>query len=141
MVLKDKDSLEPQVKRLEQALEGSVTEAERRKIERDLAVMRSGIRGEEEAAYHIDFHLKDSRNWVVIHDLRLEWRGRTAQIDHLLIDRWLEVYVVESKNYRTKVRHANGGWERLCGNHWEGFRAPGNRTGATSRCSNRSSPI
>ena len=45
------------------------------------------MKGEQEAAYHIDFHLKDSQNWAVIHDLRVEWNGRGAQMDHLHIDR------------------------------------------------------
>jgi hypothetical protein len=83
-----------------------------------------GEKGEQEAAYHIDFHLKDNPGWAVIHDLRIEWNGRVAQIDHLLIDRLLEIYVVESKSFRTKVRHANGGWERLNGDDWEGIPSP-----------------
>ena len=60
----------------------------------------------------------------MIHDLRIECKGRVAQIDHLLIDRFLEVYVVESKNFKTKVRCANGGWERLNRNFWEGIPSP-----------------
>ncbi len=59
-----------------------------------------------------------------VHDLRIEWKERTAQIDHLLISRMLEIYVVESKSFRTKVRYANGGWERLSFNHWEGIPCP-----------------
>ena len=109
---------------LEKALKGNVNDGERRKIAMDLGAMRSGIKGEKEAAYHIDFHLKNSPNWVVIHDLRLDWKDRVAQIDHLLIDRYLEVYVVESKSFRTKVRCANGGWERLQGDHWQGISSP-----------------
>src|ERR1043165_2404738 len=80
--------------------------------------------GLETASYHIDFHLKDHPNWAVIHDLRLEYNGRIAQIDHLLIDCFLEVYVVESKNFKTKVRCKNGGWERIVGKYWEGIASP-----------------
>jgi hypothetical protein len=36
----------------------------------------------------------------------------------------LELHVVESKSFRTKVRYANGGWERLNFNHWEGIPSP-----------------
>ncbi|HWN97255.1 MAG TPA: nuclease-related domain-containing protein [Methylomirabilota bacterium] len=85
---------------------------------------RSGLKGEAEAAYHIDFHLKQSPNWMVIHDLRIERSGRVAQIDHLVISRLLEVYVVESKNLKTKVRYQNGGWERLDGKEWHGLPCP-----------------
>lgn len=125
MILKDKDSLDGRIATLERALANAGAKGERQRLERDLAILRAGIKGEEEAAYLIDFELKDTPNWAVIHDLRLEWKGRVAQIDHLVLDRFLDAYVVESKNYRTKVRHANGGWERLAYNHWEGIPCPG----------------
>jgi hypothetical protein len=124
MLLKQKDTMNDQVMALDRVLKSKLSAAERQRIEKQRSLMVSGIQGEEEAAYHIDFHLRDSPNWVVIHDLRLEWNGRVAQIDHLIIDRFLEVYVVESKNFKTKVRYANGGWERLKQNHWEGFPCP-----------------
>lgn len=124
MILKEKDSLEDQLQDLEQALRNATHGQERQRYEKELALVRAGLKGEQEAAYHIDFHLKDNGNWAVIHDLRVEWNGRVAQIDHLLIDRLLEIYVVESKSFRTKIRHANGGWERLNFNHWEGIPCP-----------------
>src|SRR5664279_389492 len=107
-----------------QALLKAAHGQERQRYEKQLAQVRAGLKGEQEAAYHINFHLKDSKNWAVIHDLRIEWNGRVAQIDHLLVDRFLEIYVVESKSFRTKVRCANGGWERLNFNHWEGIPCP-----------------
>src|ERR1051325_7183039 len=124
MILKEKDSIEVQLKEMELALAKPLPNRERQRLEKDLAICRAGLRGEKEAAYHIDFDLKNSRNWAVIHDLRLEWNGRVAQIDHLLIDRSLEIYVIESKSFRTKLRYAYGGWERLNFNHWEGIPSP-----------------
>jgi hypothetical protein len=56
---------------------------------------------------------------VVIHDLRIEHRGRVAQIDHLLINRVLDIFVLESKNYYygVKISEEGGasslGWEDL----------------------------
>ena len=124
MILKTKDSHDDQIREMGGAVESLGPGRERERLEKDLACVRAGLKGELEAAYHIDFHLKDSPNWAVIHDLRIEWNGRVAQIDHLLIDRFLEIYVVESKSFRTKVRFANGGWERLNFNHWEGIPSP-----------------
>ncbi|HWD18720.1 MAG TPA: nuclease-related domain-containing protein [Verrucomicrobiae bacterium] len=124
MILKSKDSSEETVRRLKLAADNAATDHDRRNVEKQLACVQSGIRGEKEAAYHIDFYLKESSNWVVVHDLRIEWKDRVAQIDHLILSRCLEAYVVESKNYGTKVRHANGGWERLVANHWEGIPCP-----------------
>jgi hypothetical protein len=37
----------------------------------------------------------------VIHDLRLEVGGRVAQIDHVLMNRAFEVFVLETKTYGT----------------------------------------
>ncbi len=109
MIFKQKDSLSHQIQSLEQAIERTPPGRQRQLHEKDLAQLRAGLKGEEEAAYHIDFHLKDNPNWAVLHDLRLEWNDRVAQIDHLLIDRFLEFYVIESKSFRTKIRYVNGG--------------------------------
>jgi hypothetical protein len=38
---------------------------------------------------------------MVLHDLRIEVNGRVAQIDHLLINRLFEVYVLETKTFST----------------------------------------
>jgi hypothetical protein len=72
-------------------------------IDKEIRNIRAGAKGEAEAAYEIDFHHKASRNWAVIHDLRIEHQGRVAQIDHLLISRWLEVWVCESKHFSEGV--------------------------------------
>jgi len=72
----------------------------KRKIEQEIKFMRAGISGERDTAYEIDFYLGGSANWAVIHDLRLELDdGRVAQIDHLLVNRLLEAWVVESKRF------------------------------------------
>jgi len=72
-------------------------------IDKEMRNIRAGAKGEAEAAYEIDFHHKASRNWAVIHDLRIEHQGRVAQIDHLLISRSLEVWVCESKHFSEGV--------------------------------------
>jgi hypothetical protein len=68
-------------------------------LEKRSLKMSSGQRGEADVAYELDFHYEKSTNWVVIHDLRLEHAGRVAQIDHLVINRFLEVWVCESKRF------------------------------------------
>lgn len=69
------------------------------RIEQEIRNIRSGMKGEAEAAYEMEFHFAASKNWMVIHDLRLECEGRVAQVDHLLINRFLEIYVCESKRF------------------------------------------
>jgi hypothetical protein len=124
MIFKAKDPISDQLRDLELALQRPLPYRDNQRLEKELAQRRAGLKGEEEAAYHINFHMGDCANWAVIHDLRIEWKGRTAQIDHLIISRLLEIYVVESKSFRAKVRYANGGWERFNFGDWEGIACP-----------------
>ncbi|MBI5117936.1 NERD domain-containing protein [Candidatus Poribacteria bacterium] len=99
MLVKERDNHVADIAELQRLLDGQITAKQRFLIERELKCIGSGARGEENSAYYIDFRYKDSSNWAIIHDLRLEYRGFVAQIDHLLINRFLEIYVLESKNY------------------------------------------
>lgn len=72
-------------------------------IQSEIRRVRAGAKGEREAAYEIDFYHGPSRNWAVIHDLRIEHEGRVAQIDHVLIGRFLDVWVCETKSFSEGV--------------------------------------
>jgi hypothetical protein len=99
MLIKKRDNHGADVLTLQRLLDSNVTSKQRFLIEREIKCLGSGVRGEESSAYYMDFRYKDNDNWAVIHDLRLEHNGFVAQIDHLLINRILDVYVLESKNY------------------------------------------
>jgi hypothetical protein len=104
MLIKPADDRTPDLQALQAlAARPDVQSDVRSRIEQGIRNIQSGIRGEQEAAYEIEFHYGQSRNWVSIHDLRLECAGRVAQIDHLLINRVLEVYVCESKRFAEGV--------------------------------------
>jgi hypothetical protein len=75
----------------------------RKRIQTELRRVQAGARGERDAAYEIDFHYAASPNVMLIHDLRLEVDGRVAQIDHLIIDRLVEICVLESKHFSEGV--------------------------------------
>jgi hypothetical protein len=87
-------------------------------IEDELRMMRAGIKGEQESAYHIDFDFRDSEITSVIHDLRLEWHGRVAQIDHLVIHRTHKFYVLETKSFAHGLKITEEG-EFLRWNDWK----------------------
>src|SRR4051812_4385016 len=95
VIFKEKDSISKHLQDLEMDLHRAQTEKSRARLQGELAKRRAGDHGEREAAYYIDFHLKAARNWAVIHDFRIQCKGRVAQIDHLIISRVLEIYVVE----------------------------------------------
>ncbi|MEJ2697312.1 MAG: NERD domain-containing protein [Candidatus Sulfobium sp.] len=104
MIIKKRDSKEADIKELTSLLSSPLSEKNRFLIERELKFMKSGDKGEKGSAYYIDFIYSSSRNWAVIHDLRLEFDGRVAQIDHLMIDRFFDFYVLETKNYSYAVK-------------------------------------
>lgn len=75
----------------------------RKRIEQEIRNIHAGIKGEDEAAYEIKVHWGESKNWMIIHDLRIEHGDLVAQIDHLIINRWLEIWVCESKHFSEGV--------------------------------------
>lgn len=81
----------------------------RPKIEQELRLVRAGDKGERESAYLIDFECAASKNRVVFHDLRFEVNGRVAQIDHLMINRFLDVYVFETKHFHAGIKITEDG--------------------------------
>jgi hypothetical protein len=125
MLLKSKDDDAGLVRQLGDLLNLSLSANQRGEITREKAMLASGARAERDAAFEIDFRLKEHADWVVIHDLRLEHKQRTAQIDHLLIHptNW-EFYVVETKGVRSKLRIEGGQWSFLHGSDWRGMKNP-----------------
>ena len=108
MLIKQADDHTAELSQLEQAAK-SCTGNETKQVARDLAIRKAGVKGETESAYLIDFHFAASPNWAVIHDLRVEHNGRTAQVDHLLINRWMECYVLETKHFHAGIKITEDG--------------------------------
>jgi hypothetical protein len=107
MILKEKDPIDKNLEQLEKiARLPELPKATITRIEKEIKFLKSGDKGEQDSAYFIDFHYKDSKNWVIIHDLRIEYGGLVAQIDHLLINRFLDFYVLETKHYSQGVSAA-----------------------------------
>jgi Nuclease-related domain/Topoisomerase DNA binding C4 zinc finger len=109
VIIKSRDSKEADINELIFLLSLPLTEKKRFLIERELRFMKSGDRGENDSAYYIDFIYSASTNWAVIHDLRLEFDGKVAQIDHLLINRFFDFYVLETKNFSYLVKITEDG--------------------------------
>lgn len=103
MLIKSIDDRTAELAALEQAVEALQRGAKQRALT-DLRQRKSGFTGERDAAYLIDFHYGASKHRAVIHDLRLEHAGRVAQIDHLIITRWLDCYVLESKHFHAGIK-------------------------------------
>ncbi|MBJ6727206.1 nuclease-related domain-containing protein [Geomesophilobacter sediminis] len=125
MIIKKADERQTDLQELRNLLQCRLSAKQRVLIEREIKWLSSGIRGEENSAYYIDFYYQDSERWAVIHDLRLQHNGFLAQIDHLLISRFLDIYVLETKNYSYGVKITPEGEFMLhYGNSWTGIESP-----------------
>ena len=103
MLLKAPDDKSHQLAALER-LAKLAPFARKRQIAEEMRILRAGIKGEQESAYLLDFHFKASRNTAIIHDLRLEVNGRVAQIDHLLLHRTLNIFVLETMHFTAGLK-------------------------------------
>lgn len=98
MIIKTADDRRQEIAALRRLLaQHGADERKRAQIEQLIRRIAAGIRGEEDAAYEMRVHWGDSPDWMIIHDLRIRHEGLTAQMDHLIINRWLEIWVCESK--------------------------------------------
>ncbi len=68
-----------------------------------------GDLSEGKAAIEMETHWGHSPNHIIIHDLRIEHDGLVAQIDHLLINRLLDVWVLESKRLANGIKVQDNG--------------------------------
>lgn len=108
MLIKTMDDRSEELAQLEQVAK-SATGDVAKLAAKDLSIRRAGIKGESQSAYLIDFHFAAPPNWAVIHDLRVEHDSRVAQVDHLLINRWLECFVLESKHFNAGIKISEDG--------------------------------
>jgi hypothetical protein len=125
-VFKQADDKQPQIDALTRLLERPhLDRRTRTAIDDEIWAIRVGARGEREAAYEIDFGYADSPNFAVIHDLRLEVKGRVAQIDHLILNRVMDAWVCETKAFSEGVRiDDRGHWYRYAGRKTYGMPSP-----------------
>ncbi|MDE1547131.1 nuclease-related domain-containing protein [Dechloromonas agitata] len=118
MLIKEADDKTHDLATLKSLLNHPTANAETKKrIEQEIRNISSGAKGEADAAYEIDFHYGPSKNWAVIHDLRMEHKGRVAQIDHLLVNRFLDIWVFESKRFAEGISINEQG---ECAMFWNG---------------------
>lgn len=86
--------------------------------------LKAGAEAERQMAHYLDRYFRDSDRFLVLHDLRLEYDGDRAQIDHLVVHPF-GVAIVESKSVSTAVRiNAAGEWERQWQGRWVGMPDP-----------------
>lgn len=125
MIFKTRDPNHQQIGELKKLLSCKISPKQKFLIERELKAITKGSSGEDDAAYFINFYFGSSKNWAIIHDIRIEHEGNVAQIDHLLINRLFDFYILESKSYKNGIKITdNGEFEVLYENKYYGIPSP-----------------
>ncbi len=104
MLIKDRDTSEGVIEQLRDLLSLNLSSRKKFLIERELKNLSPGEDGGKNASHFINFYCADSRNWAIIHDLKIENNGFATHIDHLLINQFLDIYLFESKNYTYSLK-------------------------------------
>lgn len=104
MIVKKMDEYAAELATIERLLLSDPTPDVAAALQQERSAILGTLQHKRDAAYHLDFYFTATPDWVVIHDLRLEMGDETATFDHLLINRELDIYVIETKHYNTKVR-------------------------------------
>lgn len=105
MIIKPADDKSKRIELLTDLQKSPLLDGRQKEWLRDeLMRLKRGIQGERDAAHYIDSHFKDSQNNFVVHDLRISVDGDVAQIDHLVINRTLTFYLLETKCFNGNVQ-------------------------------------
>lgn len=100
MIIKRADDQSDNVAALSRLLEEAASVRQRRRIAEEIENITDGIKGEAETAFHLDALLGGKGDFAIIHDLVLQIDGSYAQIDHLVLTRKRQVFVLETKAIR-----------------------------------------
>jgi len=98
MILKEIDSKNEEIQQLNKLSKICKNQKIKKSIQLDLVRIKNGYESEKNNAYYLDFISKDSKRHYLLHDIRIEYNGRVAQIDHLIISR-LGIELLESKSF------------------------------------------
>ena len=100
MLLKSADDKSKRLALLQELQRSPAINAfQRNWLHEELMRLRKGIQGERDSAHYLDHYFKDGENHVLLHDLRFVLDGEVTQIDHLVLTRGTNMYLLETKNY------------------------------------------
>lgn len=105
MILKPREDRNASIAALERLMaHPAATRHDILRIREQIDAVIKGDLSEAKAAIELDTHYGASKGEMIIHDLRIELDGLVAQIDHLVIDRLLDVWVLESKRLANGIK-------------------------------------
>lgn len=99
MLIKDHLFVEEEIDQINRLLSLNVNSEQKFLLSRELLNRKNLLKRGQHSTHFINFFGVDSRNWAVIHDLRIRHNGFVEQIDHILINRYFDIIVIEAKNF------------------------------------------
>lgn len=97
MILKKIDDKSKELSTLKSLLSQSNSDAQKKLISQNIKAVENGYKAEKDNAYYLDFAFGDRERSILLHDIRLEHNGKTAQFDHILVS-GIGITVLESKS-------------------------------------------
>ena len=95
MLLKSADDKSKRLSLLQELQRSPAINAfQRNWLHEELMRLRKGIQGERDSAPYLDHYFKDGENHVLLHDLRFVVDGEVTQIDHLVLTRGTNMYLL-----------------------------------------------
>lgn len=116
MILKQADDKQADIDILHNLASQASSMRQRTDVQSEIDNIVAGMRGEQDASYYLDQEFRHREDAVVIHDLRIEEEGDVAQIDHLVISRRRQAFVLETKALKATISCNDAGeWEAVYG--------------------------
>ena len=104
MLIKDRDPAQKAVAQLTDLLSLNLSATKKFLIERELKRLNPERNGSKTASHFINFYCADCPEWAIIHDLQIESNGFATHIDHILINKFLDIYLFESRCYNDTIK-------------------------------------
>jgi hypothetical protein len=125
MLIKDRDPAEKAREQLSELLSLNISTTQKFLIERELKRLNPQGNGSHAPAHFINFYCEDCPDWAIIHDLKIESNGFAAHIDHLLINKFLDIHLFESRNYNDNIKiTADGEFLVFDGHRYQSVNSP-----------------
>jgi len=96
MLVKNRELMSDEIEELVQLRKLDLNADQMFLVKKELRNLRSAEKGRPNPARFLNFYCADSRSWALIHDLRIQANGETIRFDHILINRFFDIYVVDS---------------------------------------------
>lgn len=109
MIIKGMDQHAAEIAVIERLLLCEPPEMTRSALQAERRALLEALKSGRDACCCLDNFFRESHEWAVIHDLRLEMGDHEAHFDHLLIGRRLEIYVINSRSYYSGLASSSEG--------------------------------